>query len=188
MRLLAISGSLRGESHNTKLLRAAADPLPPGASFHLLDPEVIRAIPAYDEDHERAGLPTPLAVAQLKAAIAAADGVLFSTPEYNGSVPGALKNALDWVSRPLASTPLKGKPVAVVGSSAGLFGAVWAQAELRKVLQTIGADVVDRELPVGQSHDQFDADDALVDAGLRAALTEHLAELVAAAGPAAAAA
>jgi len=190
MRLLAISGSLRGESHNTKLLRAAADTLPPGASFDLLDPEVIRAIPAYDEDHERAGLPTPLAVAQLKAAIAGADGVLFATPEYNGSVPGALKNALDWVSRPMATNPLKRKPVAVVGSSTGLFGAVWAQAELRKVLQTIGADVVDRELPVGQADDAFDADGRLVEDALREALEEHLAELVAAASvpPAAAAA
>lgn len=188
MRLLAISGSLRGESHNTKLLRAAADTLPPGASFDLLDSEVIRAIPAYDEDHERAGLPTPLAVAQLKAAIAGADGVLFATPEYNGSVPGALKNALDWISRPLATSPLRRKPVAVVGSSTGLFGAVWAQAELRKVLQTIGADVVDRELPVGQSDEQFDDQGALVEADLRDALSDHLAELVAAARPAAAAA
>ena len=188
MRLLAISGSLRGESHNTKLLRAAADALPPGASFDLLDPEVIRAIPAYDEDHERAGLPTPLAVAQLKAAIAGADGVLFATPEYNGSITGALKNALDWVSRPMAANPLKGKPVAVVGSSTGLFGAVWAQAELRKVLQTIGADVVDRELPVGQADDAFDDAGVLVEAALRAALEEHIAELVAAATPPAAAA
>ncbi len=180
MRLLAISGSLRGESHNTKLLRAAATTLPPGSGFDLLDPEILRAIPAYDEDHERSGLPTPFAVAQLKAAIARADGVLFATPEYNGSIPGALKNALDWASRPLATSPLKAKPVAVVGSSTGLFGAVWAQAELRKVLQTLGAQVVDRELPVGQADDQFDAQGLLVEDALQAALAEHVAELVAA--------
>ena len=77
--------------------------------------------------------------------------VLFSTPEYNHSIPGALKNALDWISRPLAQSPLRGKPVAVVGASTGLFGAVWAQAEVRKVLGAIGARVVDRELPVGQA-------------------------------------
>ena len=180
MRLLAISGSLRGESHNTKLLRAAAQTLPPGAELQLLDPEVLRAIPAYDEDHEQSGFPAPLSVAQLKAAIASADAVLFATPEYNGSIPGTLKNALDWVSRPFATNPLKAKPVAVVGSSTGLFGAVWAQAELRKVLQTIGAQVLDRELPVGQADDQFDAEGLLVEAALQAALAEHVAALVAA--------
>ena len=183
MRLLAISGSLRGASYNTKLLRAAATQLPPGVDLTVLDPEVLRAIPAYDEDHEHGALPAPLAVAQLRSAIAAADGVLFATPEYNGSIPGALKNALDWMSRPLATSPLKGKPVAVIGSSRGMFGAVWAQAELRKVLQTIGASVVDRELPVGHSDEQFDERDGLIDEGLRAALDAHLGELIANAAP-----
>ena len=178
MRLLAISGSLRGESHNTKLLRAAAQTLPSGVEFQLLDPEVLRAIPAYDEDHEQSGFPAPLAVVQLKTAIASADAVLFATPEYNGSIPGTLKNALDWVSRPFATSPLKAKPVAVIGASTGLFGAVWAQAELRKVLQTIGADVLDRELPVGQAEEHFDADGLLAEIALHAALAEHVAELV----------
>ena len=158
MRLLAISGSLRGESHNTKLLRAAATTLPPGSSFDLLDPEVLRAIPAYDEDHEKSGLPTPFAVAQLKAAIAGADGVLFATPEYNGSIPGALKNALDWASRPLATSPLKAKPVAVVGSSTGLFGAVWAQAELRKVLAASGARVLEEGVSFAKAPERIAAD------------------------------
>ncbi len=81
-----------------------------------------------------------------------------ATPEYNASIPGVLKNALDWVSRPLAQTPLRGKPAAVVGASTGLFGAVWAQAETRKVLSTIGARVVDRELPIGQADEALDAD------------------------------
>lgn len=181
MRLLAISGSLRGESHNTKLLRAAADTLPPGASFDLLDPEVIRAIPAYDEDHERAGLPTPLAVAQLKAAIAGADGVLFATPEYNGSVPGALKNALDWVSRPMATNPLHNVPVAVIGASPGAFGAVWAQAELKKVIGLIGARVLPIELPVSKAATLFDEDGRLIDDELRVRLGEVINDLVVAA-------
>ena len=77
--------------------------------------------------------------------------MLIATPEYNGSIPGVLKNALDWASRPFPDNALRGKPVAVVGASTGLFGAVWAQAEARKVLETIGADVLDTELPVGQA-------------------------------------
>src|SRR4029079_11292350 len=99
----------------------------------------------------------------LDAAIRDADAVLFSTPEYNHSVPGQLKNALDWVSRPLKDSPLRNKPTAVVGASTGLFGAVWAQAELRKVLGAIGARVVDRELPVGLADDAFADDGGLTD-------------------------
>ena len=94
--------------------------------------------------------------------------MLFATPEYNHSIPGQLKNALDWLSRPLKTSPLKGKPVAVVGASTGLFGAVWAQAELRKVLGAIGARVVDRELPVGLADDAFTADGRLADEDARA--------------------
>ena len=189
MRVLGISGSLRRESHNTRLLRASAALLPANAELTILDPELLRAIPPYDDDIQASGA-SPWAVRALREMVAQSDAVLFATPEYNGSVPGALKNALDWVSRPMATNPLKRKPVAVVGSSTGLFGAVWAQAELRKVLQTIGADVVDRELPVGQADDAFDADGRLVEDALREALEEHLAELVAAASvpPAAAAA
>src|SRR3954454_20514206 len=158
MRVLGISGSLRQDSHNTELLRAAATLLPSGVEFELYDG--LRDVPPYDEDEEST---PPAAVVRLRERIAAADAVLFATPEYNGSIPGALKNALDWVSRPMASTPLRGKPVAVVGASTGLFGAVWAQAELRKVLQTIGAKVVDRELPLMQAHEQFGEDGRLAE-------------------------
>jgi chromate reductase, NAD(P)H dehydrogenase (quinone) len=87
-------------------------------------------------------------VSDLRAAIAAADAVLIATPEYNASVPGQLKNAIDWVSRPVAAHPLRGKPILVVGASTGMFGAVWAQAELRRVLEHLGARVLDEELPV----------------------------------------
>src|SRR5688572_27003537 len=106
IRVLGISGSLRGDSHNARLLRAAAELLPPGSELETWDG--LKAVPPYDEDDEAQGRPT--AVADLDSAIRAADAVLFATPEYNHSVPGVLKNALDWLSRPLAGNPLWGKP------------------------------------------------------------------------------
>ena len=154
MRILGISGSLRRDSHNTELLRAAAALLPPGAELELW--EDLKGVPPYDADDDFGLIGRPESLRSLDAAIRDADAVLFSTPEYNHSIPGALKNALDWISRPLAQSPLRGKPVAVVGASTGLFGAVWAQAEVRKVLGAIGARVVDRELPVGLAAEAFD--------------------------------
>jgi chromate reductase len=153
MKVLGISGSLRGDSFNTRLLRAAADLLPPGAELELF--EGLREIPPFDEDEEHA---PPAPVTALKRAIAGADAVLIATPEYNHSLPGALKNALDWVSRPLAGNPLSGKPALVIGASTGMFGAVWAQAEGRKVLSAIGARVVDEEFPVARAADVCDGD------------------------------
>ena len=150
MRVLGISGSLRSGSHNTSLLREAGRHMRDGVEYAIYDG--LREIPPYDEDLDAQG--TPAAVADLKQAIAEADGVLFATPEYNSSIPGQLKNAIDWVSRPFASNPLRNKPVAVIGSSTGMFGAMWAQAELRKVLAATGARVVDAELsvPNAQAH------------------------------------
>src|ERR671934_569475 len=148
MRILGISGSLRADSHNTALLRAAAELLPPGVELELY--EGLRDIPPYDQDQDDSGHHRPAVVA-LRQAIDQADAVLISTPEYNHSIPGVLKNALDWVSRPVATTVLKGKPVAVIGASTSLFGAVWAQAEARKVLGSIGARVVHHELPVASA-------------------------------------
>jgi chromate reductase len=181
MRVLGISGSLRRDSHNTELLRAAATLLPSGVEFELYDG--LRDIPPYDEDHDQAG---DAAVRRLKERIAAADAVLFATPEYNHSIPGHLKNALDWVSRPLADTPLKGKPVAVIGASTGMFGAVWAQAELRKVLGAIGARVIDRELPVPMADEIVRDREQLESSGTHSLLVGLLAELLEAAQPAAA--
>ncbi len=178
MRVLGLSGSLRRESHNRALLRAAAASLPPGAELVVWDR--IAELPAYDEDLDAAPGPEP--VRALREAIAAADAVLIATPEYNASLPGALKNALDWASRPYATNPLRGKPAAVVGASTGLFGAVWAQAEARKVLTTIGAEVLERELPVGQADAAFDADGLLRDPDAQAVLGEIVGELVARAG------
>src|SRR5687767_2497678 len=151
MQILAISGSLRRDSHNTRLLRAAALALPPGVELELYDG--LAALPPYSEDTD-VGL-APVAVGDLRARIAAADALLIATPEYNASIPGVLKNAIDWASRPFPHNVLRAKPVAVIGASTGLFGAVWAQAELRKVLRHTGAEVLDAELPVGMADQAF---------------------------------
>jgi chromate reductase len=157
MRILAIAGSLRRDSHNARLLRHLAERAPAGVEVEIWDG--LRSIPPYDEDLDVQ--PAPPAVAELRQAIADADGLLFATPEYNSSIPGVLKNAVDWVSRPRAATPFQNKPAAVVGASTGAFGAVWAQAELRKVLASTGARVVDNGLAVSKAHDAFHSDGAL---------------------------
>jgi chromate reductase len=172
MKVLGLSGSLRSGSHNARLLRAAAELLPPGVE--LVEFDGLKSIPPYDEDDEAAGHE---AVDALRAALHEADAVLVSTPEYNHSLPGQLKNALDWISRPLAESPVKGKPAAVIGASTGLFGAVWAQAEGRKVLGALGARVIDRELPVGLAHDAFEGD-RLADPALASAPGALLADLI----------
>jgi chromate reductase len=184
VKILGLSGSLRRDAHNTRLLRAAAALLPPGAELVTFDR--LREIPPLDMDELDAGY-VPESVRALKAAIADADAVLVATPEYNHSIPGQLKNALDWVSRPLAESPLRGKPAAVVGASTGMFGAVWAQAEVRKVLAAIGARVIDRELPVANADEAFDGD-RLDERDLELELAGILAELVGDAKPLASAA
>ena len=136
----------------------------------------LKAIPPYDADDDVDAAPAP--VAALREAIADADAVLIATPEYNASIPGVLKNALDWASRPHATNPLRGKPAAVVGASTGMFGAVWAQADARKVLSTIGARVVDRELPVPDGDERFDAAGALQDPEVEEQLGEVLTALL----------
>jgi chromate reductase len=166
MKVLGISGSLRQGSYNSQLLRVAAELLPPGAELEEFT--ALREIPAFDEDIEHS---PPTAVVALKDAIASADAVLIATPEYNHSIPGALKNALDWVSRPIADNPMRGKPALVIGASTGMFGAVWAQAETRKVLGALGARVLDEELPVAKAPDGLD------DHELQARLADLLAQL-----------
>jgi chromate reductase len=169
-RLLAINGSLRGGSYNGALLRAAASAVPEGSDFVVW--RGLADIAPFSED-----LAASVCVEGLRAELVQADAVLFATPEYNGSVPGALKNALDWVSQPFATNPLRGKPVAVIGASQGLFGAVWAQAELRKVLATMGARVDQRELPVPRAHEAFTADGALREPALGARLRAIVVDL-----------
>jgi chromate reductase len=179
MRVLGIVGSLRKDSWNRKLLLAAAELLPEDVELELW--EGLKAVPPYDEDDD--GEPAPPPVAALRRAIADADAVLVATPEYNSSVPGQLKNALDWVSRPLATNPLRFKPVAVVGASTGAFGAVWSQAELRKVLAAIGARVIEGDVAVGHAPERFDEAGRLVDDDIREQLEEVVDSLVETAMP-----
>ena len=182
--MLGIAGSLREASHNRSLLRAAADELPPGVE--LVTFEGPKAVEPFDEtDENEAGGGMPVAD-RLIAAIRQADAVLFVTPEYNGSIPGVLKNAVDWASRPTpATSALANKPVAVIGASAGMFGAVWAQAELRKALGLAGARVLDQELAVPTAHEAFKEDGRLARGVTRRRLRSILADLIAEATPAA---
>jgi chromate reductase len=173
MRILGISGSLRRGSHNRRLLRAAGDALPPGVD--LVEWEGLAGLPAFDEDLE----PTPPELVQdFLDAVEAADALLIATPEYNASLPGALKNALDWASRPFPDNVLRDKPSAVIGASTGLFGAVWAQAEVRKTLKASGAHVLESELPVGMADGAFADDGGLADPDLAARLHDVVSDLV----------
>jgi chromate reductase len=173
IRILGISGSLRRDSHNTRLLRAAGGALPAGAE--LVEWEGLAGLPIFDEDLEA---DRPEAVEAFFAAVEQAHAILIATPEYNASLPGGLKNALDWASRPFPDNVLKDKPTAVIGASTGLFGAVWAQADARKVLKASGAHVLESELPVGLADAAFDADGGLVDPELAARLGDVVGDLV----------
>ncbi|MGZ4269300.1 MAG: NADPH-dependent FMN reductase [Solirubrobacteraceae bacterium] len=172
MRILGIAGSLRRGSLNRRLLRAAAQSLPSGAD--LVEWEGLAGIPAFDEDLETT---PPEPVQELLEEIERADAVLIATPEYNASVPGALKNALDWASRPFPDNVLKEKPMAVVGASTGLFGAVWAQAEVRKALKASGAHILEDELPVGLADGAFTDDDRLQEPELAERLEDLIGDL-----------
>ncbi|HEY6145666.1 MAG TPA: NAD(P)H-dependent oxidoreductase [Solirubrobacterales bacterium] len=151
MKVLAITGSLRRDSFNHALVREAAERLPAGVE--LVEFERLGEIPPYDADLEAEA--TPPAVAELRQAMRDADAVLVATPEYNHSIPGVLKNGLDWASRPAGKSALTGTPAAVIGASTGMFGAVWAQAETRKVLSALGGRVVEAELPVARAADLY---------------------------------
>jgi chromate reductase len=184
MRVLAISGSLRRDSYNTRLLRAAAEVAPAGVEIELYPPHLLGAIPPYDADVDDLGVPQ--AVTGLKHAVASADAVIVATPEYNSSIPGQLKNALDWVSRPLAESPFRGKPTTVVGASPSAYGAVWAQADLRKVLGALGARIVEAEVAVAHAGARFDESGRLIDEETREQLAQAVGDLVDAVAPIAA--
>ena len=178
MRVLGISGSLRRGSLNTALLRAAAERLPAGVE--LVEFERLGEVPPYDEDVEATGI-EPEAVGELREAILAADAVLIATPEYNHSIPGQLKNALDWASRPAGQSALNGKPAAAIGASKSMCGGVWAQAELRKVLAAMGGRVIDAELGIPHAHERLDGERLELEPEQEHRLDEILAELVGAA-------
>jgi chromate reductase len=184
MRILAISGSLRRDSYNTALLREAVELAPAGVELELY--EGLELLPPYNEDVD--GPEPPAEAVRLRTAVEAADGLLIATPEYNGSVPGQLKNAVDWASRPARASAIWGKPVAVVGATTGSYGAVWAQADLRRSLGIAGARVLELELPVAKAQERFDERGRLRDDPLRERLGEIVRELAAAAEPVALAA
>src|SRR3954468_3321159 len=172
MRILGIAGSVRRGSHNRRLLRAAGTALPPGVE--LVEWDGLAGLPIFDEDLEN---DAPEAVREFLAAVDDADALLISTPEYNASLPGGLKNALDWASRPFPDNVLKDKPSAVIGASTGLVGACWAQAEVRKVLKASGAHVLESELPVGMADGAFDGDGDLIGPELTGRLGDLLGDL-----------
>jgi chromate reductase len=154
LKILGIAGSLRSGSANAQLLQLAAETLPDGVDLAVW--EGLREIPPFDQDTEE----TPsVVVAGFRSAVAAADAVLIATPEYNGSIPGTLKNALDWGSRPGATNAFRGKPVAVIGASPGAFGGVWAHEETRKILGIMGARVVGAGFSLGKAQERLAAPD-----------------------------
>jgi chromate reductase len=168
-----VAGSLRRGSYNRALLRAAQELLPEGMTLELFD---LRDIPPYDMDVEQQGLPTP--VVAWKEAIRRADALLIATPEHNWSVPGVLKNAIDWASRPPGDNVFQGKPVAIMGASTGLYGTVRAQLHLRQVLASVDAYVLNRpQVLVARAQDKFDAEGRLIDEPTRALVRNLLTAL-----------
>jgi chromate reductase len=156
IRILGICGSLRRGSYNRKLIREARRLVPAATELELWDG--LKALPPFDEDDEHA---PDDAVLAWRNAIARADAVLIATPQYNASLPGQLKNALDWASRPYEANVLRGKPVAVIGASPGRSGAARSQAEARTVLGVIGAEVLDAEFALAHAFEQFNSDGRL---------------------------
>lgn len=172
-RVLAIAGSLRRGSYNRGLAEAAREAAPPGVAVTLFD---LAGLPFYDADLEGAG--EPERVAALRRAIRGADALLLASPEYNGFMPGVLHNAIDWASRPLPDSPLRGKPVAVVGATPGKGATARAQAALRQLLTNTRALVLpEPRLELAHAANHFDADGRLTDPAVRAQLAEILAAL-----------
>lgn len=173
VRLLGICGSLRRASLNRALLDVLGEALPHGAQLAIYDQ--LGELPIFNSD-----LVDPPPVAGLKAAIAEADGVVFAVPEYNYSVPGGLKNALDWVSRPPASSPMRGKPVGMVGATSGMSGTIRAQAHLRQMLVYSDSPCLNQpEVLIPRAHERFDAAGRLVDESTRALMVRFAAALCA---------
>ena len=180
MKVLAISGSLRAGSYNTALARAAREIAPAGVDLELYNE--LGALPPFDADTD--GAEEPAAVHELRRQIRSADALLFVTPEYNGSIPGVLKNAVDWASRPHRDAALSNKTVAVAGATPGQYGAMWAQQDLRRVLSIAGARVIAGELSVPRAHEVFDVEGRLGSPIVAERLRIHLAALVEQAAPA----
>jgi chromate reductase, NAD(P)H dehydrogenase (quinone) len=182
LRLLTIAGSLRPDSYNRMLLRNAEDHVPDGVELEHWDR--LAEVPPFHGLRTDTG-DAPEAVDHLRRSLDEADAVLIATPEYNGSIPGVLKNALDWASTPFPDNALRGKPVAVIGASTGGYGAMWAQADLRRVLGISGARMVGAEMALARAQDAFDEEGRLAPHH-RGRLEAVVNELVGAAQPIAA--
>jgi chromate reductase len=175
MRLLVVPGSLRERSFNAALARAAVEHAPVGVEVEVY--EGLHRLPHYDQDRDEQDAP-PAPVLDLRERVEQADAILFVTPEYNGSVPGVLKNAVDWVSARHRGSSLQNKTVAVAGATTGQYGAIWAQQDLRRILGISGARVIAGELPVSRAQNVFDESGALRDPLVAERLQAHLAALV----------
>lgn len=173
VKILGIVGSLRKDSYNRAALKAAQELLPEGAVLTLVE---LHGIPVFNQDEEIA---MPASVLEFKRQIVAADAILFATPEYNYSISGALKNAIDWASRPYGQSAWQGKPAAVMGASAGSGGSARAQYHLRQVLVTLDMPVVNQpEVMIGNAAQQFDGNGRLIDEASRRLIRELLAALL----------
>ena len=181
MKVLFLSGSLRAGSYNTALARAAVALAPDGVDVELFDE--LGSLPLYDQDVDQAHVPEPEAVAQLRNRIDDADALFIVTPEHNGSLTSALKNAIDWASARHRGSWLRNKTVAIAGVTTGQYGAIWAQQDLRRILGIVGARVVDGDFPVSRAQDVFDADGHLASPLVEDRLRNHLVHLVAEAAP-----
>jgi len=176
--IAAIAGSLRAASWARALLRAATELLPDNVRLTIWDG--LGEVPPFNEDLESG--PVPSAVADMRELIQRCDALLIATPEYNRSVPGVLKNALDWASRPYGQTVLKSKLVAVVGTSPLPSGGASALSDVERVLTLLGAEVVDADLAIGLVHSRIDAEGRLSDPELAARITDLLVKVARQAG------
>jgi chromate reductase len=176
MQILGISGSLREGSLNSQLLDSASRVLPADAELVPLETELLRALPHYDEDLDGSALDDQN-VRRLRELVAGADAILWVTPEYNGGVPSAIKNALDWVSRPKGEGAVQGRPSAVISASTGAYGGVWAQDHLRKSLAIAGARVIDAEFAIAKAHELKEQHGDVLAAENEPALAEILERL-----------
>ncbi|MBK5231473.1 MAG: NAD(P)H-dependent oxidoreductase [Thermoleophilia bacterium] len=173
MKVLAIHGSLRADSFSRRLAAAAADLAPEGVEVELYDG--LDSVPNYNQDLEPDRIPA--GVEDLREKMEASDAILIVTPEYNASVPGALRNAIDWASRPHGDSSLQGRPAAIISNSPMPFGAIWANQQVRKSFTITGTPTVERELAIGKIDERLGEDGTITDQATRDDITSILAEL-----------
>ncbi len=173
MKILGISGSLRKESYNLALLKAATKLLPPETELEIM---TLENIPLFNQDLEHTNIP---AVTEFKAKIAAADAIIFSSPEYNYSVPGVLKNAIDVASRPWGANSFAGKPAAIMGASIGNIATARMQSHLRQIMTALDMHTLNKpEVMIGMAQDKFNEDGELNDENTKEKISEMLIALV----------